>query len=346
MKVSIITVCKNSEHTLERAIQSVVHQTYSNIEYIVIDGGSTDSTKEIINRYLHQIAHFVSEADDGVYQAMNKGIRLASGDWIYFVNSDDYLFDNNVIQDLVDFISTYIDCNFIYGDHEARYTTGESNIHKPAPPEQMLEEMVSLGECMIQPACFFQAELFRKLGLFNETYKIAADYEWFARLLQDSSLKLGYYPRTLVSYAHGGLSGNIPALFAEVFAIQNSIPLYQQEPWLSKRNQKLQQSFIEKYDLLERTHQLSIKRLHHIEAVEAHVKNLEQQIQILEVKLAQTTANTSSPVVQIQAELAALQNKAEALQNRITAMETSKFWQLRTAWFKLKRRIGLPADNE
>ncbi|QYO62239.1 glycosyltransferase family 2 protein [Leptolyngbya sp. 7M] len=346
MKVSIITVCKNSEHTLERAIQSVVHQTYSNIEYIVIDGDSTDNTKKIINRYLHQIAHFVSETDDGVYQAMNKGIRLASGDWIYFVNSDDYLFDNNVIQDLVHFVSTNSDCHFVYGDHEARYTTGDSNIHKPAPPEQMLEEMVSLGECMIQPACFFQAELFRKLGLFDETYNIAADYEWFARLLQDSSLKLCYYPRTLVSYAHGGLSGNIPALFAEVFAIQNSIPLYQQEPWLSKRMQKLQQSFIEKYDLLERTHQLSLKRLHHIEAVEAHVKNLEKQIQTLEAKLTQATANTSFPVVQMQAELDALQSKAEALQARITAMETSKFWQIRTAWFKLKRLLGLPADNE
>jgi glycosyltransferase involved in cell wall biosynthesis len=343
VKVSIITVCKNAEQTLEKAIQSVLSQTYSEIEFIVIDGDSQDNTKTIIDRYLSRIDYFVSEPDSGVYQAMNKGINLATGGWIYFVNADDYLFDQKVIQDLVTFIFTNPDCSLIYGDHEARYTTGESNIHQPASPERMLEEMVSLGECMIQPACFFKAELFQKLGLFDETYKIAADYEWFARLLQDPSCKLCYYPRTLVSYAHGGLSGNIPALFAEVFAIQNQIPLYQQEPWLSKRTQKLQQSFIEKYDLLERTHQLSIKRLHHIEAVETHVKNLEQQIQTLEAKLAQTQ---SGSVIQMQAEIEALQAKATALQDRITAMETSKFWQLRTAWFRLKRLVGLPADNE
>jgi glycosyltransferase involved in cell wall biosynthesis len=343
VKVSIITVCKNAEQTLEKAIQSVLSQTYSEVEYIVIDGDSQDNTKEIIERYISQINHLISEPDSGVYQAMNKGINFATGDWIYFVNADDYLFDENVIQDLVTFISTHSNCTLIYGDHEARYTTGESNIHKPASSEQMLEEMVSLGECMIQPACFFKAELFQKLGLFNETYKIAADYEWFARLLQDPSCKLCYYPRTLVSYAHGGLSGNIPALFAEVFAIQNQIPLYQQEPWLSKRTQKLQQSFIEKYDLLERTHELSIKRLHHIEAVEAHVKNLEHQIHTLEAKLAQTQPTS---VTQMQAEIETLQTKAAALQNRITAMETSKFWQLRTAWFQLKRLVGLPAANE
>lgn len=337
MKVSIITVCKNSAPTLDRAIQSVISQTYPNIEYIIIDGDSQDKTKAIIKRYADQISHFVSEPDSGVYAAMNKGIRLATGDWLYFVNSDDYLFDSNVIQDLVTFLSTCLGCNFVYGDHEARYATGDSSIHQPAPPERMLEEMVSLGECMIQPACFFKADLFTQLGLFNETYKIAADYEWFARLLQAHSLKLCYFPRTLVSYSHGGLSSNIPALFEEVFTIQNQIPLYQQEPWLSKRTAKLQQSFIEKYDLLERTHKLSIARLHHIESAEA-------RIQSLEAKIAQLNPKAKLPA--LQSEIEALRLQVSTLQSRIEAMETSKFWQLRTGWFKLKRLIGLPADRE
>ncbi|MBF2073933.1 MAG: glycosyltransferase [Synechococcales cyanobacterium C42_A2020_086] len=344
MKVSIITVCKNAEETVERAIQSIVGQTYPAIEYIVVDGQSEDKTCSIIERYLNHITVFVSEPDSGVYQAMNKGIQLATGNWLYFVNADDYLFDATVIQDLVEFVSEHPGCDFVYGDHEARLTTGEASIYSPASPERMLEEMVTLGECLIQPACFFKADLFRQLGLFDETYRIAADYEWFARLLQTPDLQLCYYPRILISYAHGGLSGNIPALFQEVFAIQNSIPLYQQEPWLSRRMQKLQQSFIEKYDLLERTHHLSMARLRHIEALEPQVQALEAKVQAQAFEIAQLKAAT--PAAALQTEVEALRSQTAALQDRIAAMETSKFWKLRHAWFQLKRRLGLPADNE
>jgi hypothetical protein len=277
---------------------------------------------------------------------MNKGIHLATGEWLYFVNSDDYLIDANVIQDLVQFVSSHPNCDFVYGDHEARFLSGESSFHSPAPPEQMLEEMVSLGECMIQPACFFKAELFTKLGLFDETYKIASDYEWFARLLQEPSLTLCYYPRNLISYAHGGLSGNIPALFAEVFAIQNSIPLYQQEPWLTKRLQKLQQSFVDKYDLLERTNHLSLARLRHIEALEVRVAELEAREPIREPSDPNIPQKLKAQNQTLKAELETLQAKASTLESRIAAMESSKFWQLRRTWFSLKRRIGLPTENE
>lgn len=343
MKVSVITVCKNSEQTIERAIQSIINQTYAQIEYIIVDGCSKDNTDAIINRYQEKIAHFISEVDSGVYEAMNKGIRLATGDWFYFVNSDDYLIDDNVIQDLVQFVSLHPDCDFVYGNHEARFPNGDSSFHAAAPPEQMLEEMVSLGECMIQPACFFKADLFTKLGLFDETYKIAADYEWFARLLQDASLRLYYYPRNLVSYSHGGLSSNIRALFEEVFSIQNKIALYQQEPWLTKRLHKLQQSFVDKYDLLERTNHLSLKRLRHIEALEARIQAIEEAAarEAPQKKAQRLEAQNQA----LKTEIEALQAKASDLEARIQAMESSKFWQLRGKWFNLKRRLGLPADE-
>jgi glycosyltransferase involved in cell wall biosynthesis len=339
VKVSIVTVCKNSEKTIDRAISSIVSQIYADIEYIIVDGDSQDGTKAIIDRYTSRITYLISEPDAGVYQAMNKAIRIATGSWIYFVNSDDYLFDEDVIQDLVAFLSTCADCDFIYGDHEARYTTGDAAIHKPASPDRMLEELVSLGECMIQPACFFKAELFTKVGLFNEAYRIASDYEWFARLLQDASLKLCYYPRTLASYAHGGLSSNIPALFQEVFAIQNQMPLYQQEPWFTKRVQKLQQSFIDKYDLLEKTHKLSIARLHHIESAESQICSLNAQI--VELKQAQTNSRLAQP----QNEVEGLRSQVSTLQSRVEAMETSKFWKLRQVWFDLKRFLGLKVNE-
>jgi glycosyltransferase involved in cell wall biosynthesis len=285
MKVSVITVCKNSEKTIEAAIQSLVTQTYPHIEYIVIDGASTDRTPAILNQYRDRITHLISEPDNGIYAAMNKGIQLATGDLLYFLNSDDYLFDPNVIQDIVHFSIDNPQYDFIYGDHEARFNFGKSSIHKPAPPDQVLKEMVCLGECFIQPASFFKAQLFQQLGQFSEAYKIAADYEWFARLLQDSTLKLGYYPRTIVSYAHGGASSQIRPLFEEVFAIQNQVPLYQEPEWINQRLIELQESFIDKYDRLEKTHHLSQKREQRIIYLESQEDALQAQVSELRSEL-------------------------------------------------------------
>jgi glycosyltransferase involved in cell wall biosynthesis len=305
MKVSVITVCRNSEATIEQAIQSVLSQTYPDIEYIVIDGASTDRTPELIRGYGDRMTHFVSEPDNGIYHAMNKGIHRATGDWLYFLNSDDYLLDDNVIQDIVHFCSENPQHDFVYGDHEARFSFGKSSIHKPATPDRALIEFINLGECFIQPASFFKANLFQKLGLFSEAYKIAADYEWFTRLLQDSSVSLGYCPRVLVSYSHGGASSDIRSLFEEVFAIQNQVPLYQEPQWVMQRLSQLQNSFIDKYDRLEKTHRLSQKR--------------EQRIIYLE---SQEDA--------LQAQVGALRDELEMLKNQ-------KLGIARWVWQKLKR---------
>jgi glycosyltransferase involved in cell wall biosynthesis len=283
--VSVITVCKNSEKTIEKSIQSLVDQTYPHIEYIVIDGDSTDGTQAIVSSYGDRVTHFISEPDNGIYSAMNKGIQIASGNWLFFLNSDDYLFDTNVIQDLVLFSTEHPEYDFIYGDHQARFSFDKSSIHQPAPPDQVLKEMVCLGECFIQPASFFKAQLFHQLGLFNESYKIAADYEWFARLLQDQTLQLAYYPRVIVSYAHGGASSHIRPLFEEVFAIQNQVPLYQEPEWLNQRLVELQKSFIDKYDRLEKTHHLSQKREQRILYLESQEDALQAQVSALQEKL-------------------------------------------------------------
>jgi glycosyltransferase involved in cell wall biosynthesis len=289
MKVSVITVCKNSAQHIEQAIQSLVAQTYPNIEYIVIDGESTDDTQAVIqkysDRYCDRITHFISEPDNGIYQAMNKGIQLATGDLLYFLNSDDYLFDANVIQDIVHFFAENPHYDFVYGDHEARFSFGKSSVHKPASPDRVLEELVCLGECFIQPASFFKANLFQKIGLFSEAYKIAADYDWFVRLLQDDSLKLGYYPRVIVSYSHGGASSEIRSLFEEVFAIQNQVPLYQEPYWINQRMLQLQKSFIDKYDRLEKTHKLSQKREQRIIYLESQEDSLQAQVSALRDEL-------------------------------------------------------------
>lgn len=312
MKVSIITVCKNAEHTIEKAIQSVIAQTYNPIEYVVIDGASSDRTFSLIERYQSQIACLISEPDAGIYQAMNKGIHHATGDWLYFLNADDFLYDATVIQDLVEFVQQCPDCEFVYGDHEARFTSGQASIHQPAMPDQMLEEMVTLGNCLIQPASFFRATLFSRLGTFSEAYKIASDYEWFTRLMQDQTSKMCYFNRTIVSYSHGGVSSQIKPLFDEVFDIQNKTPLYQQPHWINTRLHRLQQSFAEKYDALERTHYLAIARQQRIE--------------------------------QLKTRQEALRAENETLKAELEAMKSSKFWTLRRYWFGLRHRLGIPGD--
>jgi len=326
--ISVITVCRNAEDTIEQTIQGIISQTYPQIEYIVIDGASSDRTLDLIKRYKDHITTIISEPDDGIYQAMNKGIRLATGDWLYFANADDYLFGSGAIADVAAFIAEHSDCDFVYGDHETRFPWGKRSTYSPAPPDEALEQLISLGNCFIQPASFFKADLFNTIGLFNEHYRIASDYEWFCKMLSNPDIRVCYLPRIIVSYYQGGLSSDIRPLFEEVFAIQDSLPVYQQPSWLEKRMQSLQESFIDKYDRLEKSNRLSVKRLRRIEELDpiaARVPGLEDRIKVLTMDYEQ---------------------QISALNTRIAAMESSKFWQLRAAWFRLKEKLGLPVDEE
>ncbi|MEB3213406.1 MAG: glycosyltransferase family 2 protein [Leptolyngbyaceae bacterium] len=328
VSISVITVCRNAEATIEQTIQGVISQTYPHIEYIVIDGASSDRTLDLIKRYSDHITTLISEPDEGVYQAMNKGIRLAKGDWLYFANADDYLFGAEAIADVAAFIAENPDCDFVYGDHETRFPWGKRSTYSPASPDNALEQLISLGNCFIQPASFFKAHLFEKIGLFNESYRIASDYEWFCQMLSKPDIQIRYFPRIIVSYFQGGLSSDIPSLFEEVFAIQNSLPIYQQPEWIERRMKSLQASFIEKYDRLEKSNRLSMKRLKRIEELDpiaARVPGLLDRIKVLTMDYEQ---------------------QISALNTRIAAMESSKFWKLREAWLSLKRKLGLPADEE
>ena len=172
-KITIITVCFNSAKTIKRTIDSVKAQTYSNIEYIIIDGQSTDGTIDIINEYIDYIDCFVSEPDSGIYDAMNKGVKKATGDWIAFLNADDYYADDaiiriadvcNEIENDVDIISAqinYLKDNEIIG--KSKYSSFKS----------IWNEMP-----VAHPATFVRHSVFDKIGLFDTSFKIAADYEF------------------------------------------------------------------------------------------------------------------------------------------------------------------------
>ncbi len=308
MKVSIITVCYNAAATLEKTIQQVLAQTYAPLEYIVVDGASTDGTLDLLRCYSDRITTLITEPDEGIYQAMNKGVARATGDWVYFANADDYLLDDEVVADVMAYSQAHPDCDFIYGNHETRHLGNVAGRHyEPAPPEETLAELVYLGNCFIQPASFFSADLFKVLGPFCERYKIAADYDWFVRLLAHPELMVHHIPRAIASYSQGGASSDIRALFAEVFEIQNQLPVYQQPEWRSRRMTVLQQEFTDKYARLEERHRAVVAR-------ERRIQALEQRVQTLEAR-------------------------AGELAGEVEAMKTSKFWKLREGWFAIKGHL-------
>lgn len=273
-KFSVITVCKNAEATLEGTISSVLSQTYKNIEYLVIDGGSTDGTLNILKRYETQFSYITSEADQGVYNAMNKGIQRATGDFIFFANADDHLIDPQVFENFADTIAAHPEVDLIYGDHQACYTSGDRGFHAPVSPDQMLDEIIGIGDRqLLQPATFFKTTTFQRIGLFNENYKIAADYDWFLRYFSDPRSRPYYHPQPVVVYHHGGLSNNIQALFTEIFRIQALSPVCQTSDAIALRLERMQKNFMDKYDLLERTNQLSLQRLRDIQFLEQELQN-------------------------------------------------------------------------
>ena len=173
MKISIITVCFNSEATIENTLKSVGEQTYKDIEYIIIDGGSTDGTCGIIERYLPYITTFVSEPDNGIYDAMNKGLDRATGDYVLFLGSDDRLMDKDVIKNVVNKISTNKGDVF-YGDvyREVRkdYYCGKFNRYKLAVKN------------ISHQAIFYPIFIYKK-NRYNTDYSVFADYYYNIHLL-------------------------------------------------------------------------------------------------------------------------------------------------------------------
>jgi len=204
-RISIITVVKNNAQTIKDAIDSVLSQTYQNIEYTVIDGGSTDGTVEIIKSYGGKITKFISEPDNGIYDAMNKGIKLATGDIIGILNSDDVYFNEYVIENVVKkFEETNVDC--VYGD---LYFVRKSDLGKVVrywKSSVFIQGSFSKGWHPPHPTFFVRRAIYEKYGLFDLNFKIAADYELMLRFLEKYKISNSYIPEVLVKMRVGGVS--------------------------------------------------------------------------------------------------------------------------------------------
>lgn len=201
MLISIITPCLNSERTIRQTIESVLHQTYKNIEYIIIDGGSADGTVEIIEEYrsqFHGSMRYVSEPDHGIYDAMNKGIALATGDVIGILNSDDW-YEPDVLKEVRKcFQDPHTEV--IYGNLNLIDKNGQVKILMPSDIEKLRYEME-----IPHPTVFIRKEVYEKYGAFEKKYKIAADYELMLRLYV-KGVNFIYKNIVFANFRMGGIS--------------------------------------------------------------------------------------------------------------------------------------------
>lgn len=201
-KISIITVCKNSERTIEQTIQSVISQDYDNIEYIIIDGCSTDRTLDIIRRYENRITLWISEPDSGVYDAMNKGIAHATGDIIAFLNSDDW-YTTGAVSYVANDISQSGALLSCYGVNLC--CDGKIQAWKNELSDN--PDNLRLTMCYCHQAVFAARMLFERYGVFNVNYRISADYDWMLRVY-NHGVKINYKNHVIANYRLGGISAS------------------------------------------------------------------------------------------------------------------------------------------
>lgn len=205
MKVSIITTCFNREKTIRDAIESVISQNYPDIEYIIVDGASKDKTKEIIKPFEPYITKFISEKDNGMYEAINKGIKLSSGDIIGLVHSDDFLYSKDTITHIVD-VFKKTEADIVYGNGLFVDFFDCNKIIRNWKSGTYNKKKFRFGWLPLHPTVYIKKICFEKLGLYDESFKIAADSDFLIRYLYEANLKVTYIDEYIVKMRMGGLS--------------------------------------------------------------------------------------------------------------------------------------------
>ena len=208
MKVSVITVTWNSGATLRDTLESVLRQTYLDIEHIIVDGGSTDNTMELVREYeprYHGRLRYVSEPDKGIYDAMNKGIRMATGDIIGILNSDDFYTSSDIVEILAgELKENHVDA--VYGD--IHYVDGkdlDKSIRYYSSAGFRRWKLL-LGFMPAHPSFYCRKETYERFGLFRTSYKVAADFENLLRLIYVGKISIKYIPKDCVTMRIGGAS--------------------------------------------------------------------------------------------------------------------------------------------
>jgi glycosyltransferase involved in cell wall biosynthesis len=205
MKISIITVCYNSQKTIENTIKSTISQTYKNYEYIIIDGGSTDDTIKIINKYKKNINIFKSEKDKGIYDAINKGIKYSTGSVISLLHSDDIFYENTTTLKIMSYFNSNPKLECLIGNTIITKNDLKKNI-RCYKANFFKKWMLYLGYSPPHPSTFFRKEIYNKYGLYKNEYKIAGDFEFFVRIFLKKNLLFKIINENFVLMRSGGKS--------------------------------------------------------------------------------------------------------------------------------------------
>jgi glycosyltransferase involved in cell wall biosynthesis len=219
MKISVITVTFNSAATLPAALCSVAEQTLSEVEHIIIDGASDDNTTEVVKLHGAHVAKFLSEPDSGIYDAMNKGLRLATGDVVGFLNADDRYADSGVLKRIYSAMSKeYLDV--LFGDVAFFRGNDPQFIVRRYWSARFNPQRLAWGWMPAHPGFFMRREIYQRIGSFRTDYRIAGDFEMMIRIFQDPRVRFRHTPDILVLMRSGGVSNagwrNLITLNSEV----------------------------------------------------------------------------------------------------------------------------------
>ena len=209
MKLSLITVTYNSGETLSSTIKSVLSQSYSNIEYIIVDGASKDNTVSIIKEYEPKFQgrmKWISEQDKGLYDAMNKGIQMATGEVVGIINSDDFFTSPDVLQRVADAFEENRELDAVYGDVHFVHPDNLEKGVRYYSSKIFKRKLMKLGFMPAHPTFYLRSECFEKFGLYKTDYKIAADFEFLLRIIYKGNIRTLYLPMDMVTMRTGGAS--------------------------------------------------------------------------------------------------------------------------------------------
>lgn len=207
--ISIITVVYNGEKYLEETIQSVINQTYDNVEYLIIDGGSTDNTLDIIKKYEEKINYWMSEKDNGIYDAMNKGIDVSSGEIIGIVNADDYLYSDTISNIVNLYVKNKFDYTYGYLDYIDE--SGNKLCEIESIGLNNIKYKVFKHMPFLHPTMFVSKNVYKEIGKYNINYRLSADYDFALKLIENNyqGLKLSFKTGC---FRLGGVSGGFESI--------------------------------------------------------------------------------------------------------------------------------------